>query len=164
MTQRWTVVRVGSEESFRQSGVLMVGCGDAHTMAVMEGRLRWERKCEWWGRVGAAGAGLLRFLPGVPCVRQRAFEVIEVIDRILYFTVPPHQIGRLWRHQGLRITAQLGEDRESPGACMAHYPTDHRRGVSAGKAGAGGTCDRGRQTPGGSKQQRACHHVTEGTD
>jgi hypothetical protein len=27
-------------------------------------------------------------------------EVIEVIDLILDFTVPPHQIRRLWRHQG----------------------------------------------------------------
>ena len=27
-------------------------------------------------------------------------EVIEVIDLILDFTVPPHQIRRLWRHPG----------------------------------------------------------------
>ena len=71
-------------------------------------------------------------------------EVIEVIDLILDFTVPPHQIRRLWRHPGLRIKARLGEDRQRPGACMAHYPTDHRRGVGAGKAGAGGTSGRGR--------------------
>ena len=47
-------------------------------------------------------------------------EVIEVIDFILDFTVPPHEIRRLWRHPALRIKARLGEDRESPGACMAH--------------------------------------------
>jgi hypothetical protein len=69
---------------------------------------------------------------------------IEVIDLILDFTVPPHQIRRFWRHSGLRIIARLGEDRENPGACMAHYPTDHRRGMSADKAGAGGTSERGR--------------------
>ena len=56
--------------------------------------------------------------------RQAPREVIEVIDLILDFTVPPHQIRRLWRHQGLRITARFGEDRGTPGACMAHYPTD----------------------------------------
>jgi len=33
-------------------------------------------------------------------------------------------------------------------ACMAHYPTDHRRGVSAGKAAAGGTGERGRHEGG----------------
>ena len=76
------------------------------------------------------------------------YEVIEVIDFILDFTVPPHQIRRLWRHQGLRIKARLGEDWESPGACIAHYPTDHRRGVSADKAGAGGTSGRDRQNGG----------------
>ena len=67
-------------------------------------------------------------------------KVIEVIDLILDFIVPPspHQIGRVWRHQSLRITARLGEDRETPGSCMAHYPTDHRRGVSAGTASVGG--------------------------
>ena len=70
--------------------------------------------------------------------------VIEVIDLIVDFTVPPHQIRRVWRHQSLRITARLGEDRETPGACMAHYPTDHRRGVRVGEAGAGGTRERGR--------------------
>ena len=64
--------------------------------------------------------------------------VIEVINLIFNFTVSPYQIRRLWRHPGLRIKAQLGEDQESPGACMVHYPTDHRRGVSAGTAGAGG--------------------------
>jgi hypothetical protein len=37
---RLTLVRVGSEEGFGQSGVLMVGCGNAHTVAVTdEGRL-----------------------------------------------------------------------------------------------------------------------------
>ena len=58
----------------------------------------------------------------VACV-ESSLQVIEVIDLILDFTVPPHQVRRLWRHQGLRITAQLGEDSETPGACMAHYPT-----------------------------------------
>jgi len=71
-------------------------------------------------------------------------EAIEVIDLFVDFTVPPHQIARVWRHQSLSITARLGEDREPPGACMAHYPTDHRRGVSAGTAGAGGTSERGK--------------------
>ena len=37
-----------------------------------------------------------------------AIENIEVIE------VTFHQIRRVWRHQSLRITARLGEDRESP--------------------------------------------------
>ena len=78
----------------------------------------------------------------MPTVIRYTNEVIEVIDRIVDFTVPPHQIRRVWRHQSLRITARLGEDRETPGACMAHYPTDHRRG-GAGNASAGGTSGRG---------------------
>ena len=65
---------------------------------------------------------------GYACYPARlVIEVIEVINLILDFIVPPHQIRRLWRHLGLRITARLGEDRESPSACMEHYPTDHRR-------------------------------------
>ena len=43
-----------------------------------------------------------------------SLRLIEVINLILEFTIPPHQIRRLWRHQGLRITARLGEDLESP--------------------------------------------------
>ena len=58
------------------------------------------------------------------------FEVIEVINFIVDFTVPPHQIRRVWRHQSLHITAQLGEARD--------YPTGgfgFGWGVSAGRAG-----------------------------
>ena len=64
-------------------------------------------------------------------------EAIEVMDFILDFTVAPHQIRRLWRHPGLCIQARLGEDLETPGACMENYPTDDRRGVSEGKAVVG---------------------------
>ena len=92
-------------------------------------------------------------------VRMGKIEAIEVIDLILDFTVPLHQIRRLWRHQGLCIKARLGEDRESPRACMAHYPTDHRRGVSAGTAGAGGTSERGR-TDTRMDQLGTSHHAT----
>ena len=116
-----------------------------------------------WLRVGNVGAvagcsrrhsRLLELVSSVsslvtkPLVGIVHFEVIEVIDLILDFIVPPHQIGRVWRHQSLRITARLGEDRETPGSCMAHYPTDHRRGVSAGTAGVGGTSGRGRHQGG----------------
>jgi hypothetical protein len=40
-------------------------------------------------------------------------EVIEVIDLILDFTVPPHQIRRLWRHQGLIRRASMASIRRT---------------------------------------------------
>ena len=52
--------------------------------------------------------------------------VIEVIDLTVDFTVPPDQIRRVWRHQSLRITARLAEDRETPGAhgALAYGPQE----------------------------------------
>ena len=47
-------------------------------------------------------------------------EVIEVINCIFDFTVPPQQITRLWRLLAEPRFTGPREDLESPGACMSH--------------------------------------------
>ena len=43
-----------------------------------------------------------------PSMRCREIEVIEVIDFVLDFTVPPHQIRRLWRHPRPTYQSTIG--------------------------------------------------------
>jgi hypothetical protein len=41
-------------------------------------------------------------------VKAFSFEVIEVIDFILNFSIPPHQIRRLWRHPRPTYQSTIG--------------------------------------------------------
>ena len=57
-------------------------------------------------------------------IYRTVIEVIEVIDLILDFIVPPHQIRRLRRHQGLRFHSTIGGNPRCMHGALPHGPQE----------------------------------------